>query len=640
MLQLRRHFNLSYVYQEIVVSATIVAAAIFSHASGPLNERLGRRPVIALASVLFALGSVIMGGALNLGSLICGRFVVGAGVGLASMTVPVYIAECSPSEIRGPLLVFYHLLITFGQVVAAVVDGIFHRDLVNGWRYMLGLGGLAALVQLLLMPLTYESPRWLAAHSRLSEAADVLRRIYPSEAAVRQLLAKMAKSHHSRPILDDQQQQQPPQEEVESSTATPSFATTDDTSVNQPLLPSNSEPEISADSKPCGSNLRRILADPYARRRLLAGCGLQLIQQLCGINTVMYYSASIISMAGIGSLQGATATGADSNSSQAVWLAAIVASVNCLASCLGLCLISRFSRRRLVLSSLAGVVLSLSLLGVTFQLIDARPLPVDLVEPVPFNLQGVDPKAVQMCATRSTCNTCISAHVCGFCYQLTSDRRVVNGSCLLSTALFSQTAAYGRCNSSLSSADDANHSPDLAIFTLDYCPSAHGWLAVLGLMLYLAFFAPGMGPLPWTINAELYPAWARNTGVAMATSANWLANLFVSLTFLSLTEWLTRPGVFWLYAAISLVGLIFLAFILPETRTLSLDEIQRTQPTPTLAQPSPIGPGWAGAGSAVALLFMQSVSAKKLVFIEYNFGIQDFNLEPSICDGNDIRLRI
>ncbi|KAL7062415.1 hypothetical protein AAHC03_01159 [Spirometra sp. Aus1] len=134
MLQLRRHFNLSYVYQEIVVSATIVAAAIFSYASSPLNERLGRRPVIALASVLFALGSVIMGGALNLGSLICGRFVVGAGVGLASMTVPVYIAECSPSEIRGPLLVFYHLLITFGQVVAAVVDGIFHRDLVNGWR--------------------------------------------------------------------------------------------------------------------------------------------------------------------------------------------------------------------------------------------------------------------------------------------------------------------------------------------------------------------------------------------------------------------------------------------------------------------------------------------------------------------------
>ncbi|KAL7062414.1 hypothetical protein AAHC03_01158 [Spirometra sp. Aus1] len=445
---------------------------------------------------------------------------------------------------------------------------------------MLGLGGLAALVQLLLMPLTYESPRWLAAHSRLSEAADVLRRIYPSEAAVRQLLAKMAKSHHSRPILDDQQQQQQPsqeEEEVESSTATTSFATPDDSSINQPLLPSNSELEVSADSKPCGSNLRSILADPYARRRLLAGCGLQLIQQLCGINTVMYYSASIISMAGIGSLQGATATGADNNSSQAVWLAAIVAGVNCLASCLGLCLISRFSRRRLVLSSLAGVVLSLSLLAVTFQLIDARPLPVDLVEPVPFNLQGVDPKAVQMCATRSTCNTCISAHVCGFCYQLTSDRRVVNGSCLLSTALFSQTAAYGRCNSSqLSSADDANHSPDSAIFTLDYCPSAHGWLAVLGLTLYLAFFAPGMGPLPWTINAELYSAWARNTGVAMATSANWLANLFVSLTFLSLTEWLTRPGVFWLYAAISLVGLIFLAFILPETRTLSLDEIQRS----------------------------------------------------------------
>ncbi|VDL96803.1 unnamed protein product [Schistocephalus solidus] len=400
---------------------------------------------------------------------------------------------------------------------------------------MLGLGGLAALVQLLLMPLTCESPRWLAAHGRLSEAANVMRRIYPSETAVQQLLARMAKLYHSQPILDDQQEQV--HGEKDSST------TTDDTSVNQPLLPSTSESEVFSSPQPSGCNLWRMLADPYTRRRLFAGCGLQLIQQLCGINTVMYYSASIISMAGIGSLQGATATGANSNSSQAVWLAALVAGVNCLASCLGLCLISRFSRRCLVLCSLSGVVLSLSLLAVTFQLIDARPLAVDLIEAVPFDLQGLDPKVVNMCATRSTCNTCISAHVCGFCYQLTADRRVVNGSCLISTALFSHTSAYGRCNSSqLTSAGDASHSRDLALFTMDYCPSAYGWLAVLGLILYLAFFAPGMGPLPWTINAELYPAWARNTGVAMATSANWLANFFVSLTFLSLTEWLTRPG--------------------------------------------------------------------------------------------------
>ncbi|VDN09646.1 unnamed protein product [Dibothriocephalus latus] len=112
---------------------------------------------------------------------------------------------------------------------------------------------------------------------------------------------------------------------------------------------------------------------------------------------------------------------------------------------------------------------------------------------------------------------------------MTSDRRVVNGSCLISTALFSHTSAYGRCNGSqFTSVGDASYSPDRALFTMDYCPSVHGWLAVLGLILYLAFFAPGMGPLPWTINAELYPPWARNTGVAMATSANWVANFFAA----------------------------------------------------------------------------------------------------------------
>ncbi|VEL18997.1 unnamed protein product [Protopolystoma xenopodis] len=53
---------------------------------------------------------------------------------------------------------------------------------------------------------------------------------------------------------------------------------------------------------------------------------------------------------------------------------------------------------------------------------------------------------------------------------------------------------------------------------------------------YLIAFAPGLSPLPWTINSEIYPNWARGQGNAMATAVNWLANLVISLTFLSLME--------------------------------------------------------------------------------------------------------
>nr|KAG5705569.1 hypothetical protein BaRGS_034767 [Batillaria attramentaria] len=74
----------------------------------------------------------------------------------------------------------------------------------------------------------------------------------------------------------------------------------------------------------------------------------------------------------------------------------------------------------------------------------------------------------------------------------------------------------------------------------DYCPTSYSWIAVFGLALYLMFFAPGMGPMPWTINAEIYPLWARSTGNSMSAATNWIANLVVSMTFLTLTETITK----------------------------------------------------------------------------------------------------
>ena len=70
-----------------------------------------------------------------------------------------------------------------------------------------------------------------------------------------------------------------------------------------------------------------------------------------------------------------------------------------------------------------------------------------------------------------------------------------------------------------------------------YCPSGFlAFLPVLGMCAYLFFFAPGLGPLPWTINAEIYPTWARSKANSVATAVNWSSNLFVSLTFLSIID--------------------------------------------------------------------------------------------------------
>ncbi|KAK3083268.1 hypothetical protein FSP39_018027, partial [Pinctada imbricata] len=108
----------------------------------------------------------------------------------------------------------------------------------------------------------------------------------------------------------------------------------------------------------------------------------------------------------------------------------------------------------------------------------------------------------------------------------------------------------------------------------DYCPSAYSWLSVTGLVLFLMSFAPGIGPLAWTINSEIYPMWARGTGVSIATSVRWISNLVVSMTFLSLTEYLTTYGTFFMFAAISASGFFLLLFILPETKGKTLHEVE------------------------------------------------------------------
>ena len=75
-----------------------------------------------------------------------------------------------------------------------------------------------------------------------------------------------------------------------------------------------------------------------------------------------------------------------------------------------------------------------------------------------------------------------------------------------------------------------------------------------------------MGPVPWTVNAEIYPQSCRGMGMATSTSVNWISNYVVSLTFLSLLEALGGAGGFMFYAGFGVLGFIVIYLILPETK--------------------------------------------------------------------------
>ncbi|KAJ9555418.1 hypothetical protein OSB04_010032 [Centaurea solstitialis] len=163
--------------QETIVSMALVGAMIGAAAGGWINDTYGRKRATLLADVVFALGSFVMAAAPNPYVLIFGRLLVGLGVGVASVTAPMYIAEAAPSEIRGGLVSTNVLMITGGQFVSYLVNLAF-TEVPGTWRWMLGVAAVPAIVQFVLMLLMPESPRWLYMKKSKSEAIVVLSKIY------------------------------------------------------------------------------------------------------------------------------------------------------------------------------------------------------------------------------------------------------------------------------------------------------------------------------------------------------------------------------------------------------------------------------------------------------------------------------
>eukprot|EP00052_Salpingoeca_macrocollata_P008872 m.69949 g.69949 ORF g.69949 m.69949 type:complete len:534 (-) comp16807_c0_seq1:51-1652(-) len=474
MLLLKDEFNLNNWQQELVVSITIAGAIVGAVMGAKLNDDFGRRRIIVVSACIFVVGAVLLAFSHGLGTLLAGRAVLGLAIGLSSMTIPVYLAETAPVHIRGRLLTVNVLFITGGQFIAGIVDGGFsYVD--DGWRYMLGLAAVPAVLQLCGFVCLPETPRWLVSKGRVSEAESVLRQI------------------RSRSDVS-----------VELQAIQRSFERSQETKVDV---------------------WRDLRTQPHLRRALLVGGSLQAFQQLVGINTVMYYSATIVKQGGV------------HDNHTAIWAAAGIAFLNFVFTLVGTYFVEVAGRRKLLLSSLTGVILALVLLAVCFR-INAHEAPDTVGTPG----CGYD-----------RCTACVKSDSCGFC-----GRDPVYGS---------DACVAGNSSSALS--------PCTSNYAYDYCPTDYAWLTIVALCLYIVCFAPGMGPVPWTCNGELYPSAYRAFGNGFATAMNWIFNLLVSMTFLDLGEWITEAGAFFLYAGIAVIAWLFFFWKLPETKGVPLEDIPK-----------------------------------------------------------------
>ena len=179
VLFIREDFALSPGYVELVISSVLIGALLGASAGGFLADRFGRRPAIIATACLFLAGSIGTALSPTIGLLIAGRIAVGAAIGAASFTAPLYISEVSPVNMRGRLVSINQVALTSGIVVSYLVDYALAGG--RNWRWMFALASLPAATLGAGMLFLPESPRWLLSRGMTGTARTVLRRIRGSD---------------------------------------------------------------------------------------------------------------------------------------------------------------------------------------------------------------------------------------------------------------------------------------------------------------------------------------------------------------------------------------------------------------------------------------------------------------------------
>ena len=404
----KRSFSLSTIAEELVVSVVLIGAMTGAIVGGAVADRIGRRATLVWAAGIFIVGSLLAPLAPNVTVLMVARAIIGLGIGFTSVTAPVYVSELAPPQSRGMLIGLYQFALTVGIALANLMGYLLANQ--QAWRLMFGLAVVPTVLFLVVILTVPESPRWLFAHAREKEAEAVL-------------LSYTDSSGASQFVTDIREGLKTPVEQRWSA-----------------------------------------LWSPAVRGSLFIAVGMTVLQQVTGINTIIYYGPQIFALAG------------SASHSSAILATFAVAIINVLGTVVGISLVDRVGRKPLLYVGVTGMAVAL------------------------FSLSYA----------------------------------------------FSHNAALG---------------PSL------------GRIAILCLMIYIACFAFSLGAIAWILVAEVFPLRVRGRGVAAGTLGSGISNFIVSLTFLSLIESIGTARTFAIYGAMSVVTLLFVRFVVPETCGRDLESI-------------------------------------------------------------------
>ncbi|WP_396196135.1 sugar porter family MFS transporter [Flavobacterium sp.] len=299
---LTEYFQLTPIETGWAISSALVGCLVGAFFSDYLSDTFGRKVTMLITAVLFILNSVGTALPISFSMFVLFRIVGGIGVGIASMVVPMYIAEIAPPKRRGALVGNYQLAIVIGIVVVYFVNyfialqGDANWNLNTGWRWMFGSELIPSLLFLFFIFLIPESPRWLFQKGQTNKAVAVLQKLNTAE-EVAQVQSEIENSMHQE-----------------------------------------------------DKNQWKHLGNPMYKKALFVGIGLSVLQQLTGINAILYYAPEIFKSLG-------------SSTDVSLLETSILGVVNLIFTLLAIKLVDKMGRKPLLFIGSLGMTVALAAVG-------------------------------------------------------------------------------------------------------------------------------------------------------------------------------------------------------------------------------------------------------------------------------------
>jgi len=470
---LRDDFQLSELMVGWVTSSLVVGCMPGFLTAGFLSDRFGRKKVLLATALLLSVGGICCAIAPSFIFLILGRVIGGIAIGWGLVIAPVYISEIAPAEKRGSMGMINQLAIMIG-ISAAYFANWLVLDLadVNQWRWMLGLVAVPSVLYFIFLFIVPESPRWLALKGQVDQASTILSNIGGEQYAaeqVRSIQESTEKTQQSTSILQ--------------------------------------------------------LFKGKLFKILLIGIAIGSLQQLIGINAILYYAPDLFEKIG--------------GSRNAAFLqACIIGIINIVFALLAMRLIDRIGRKSLLTIGIVGIIICHLIVGISF---------------MGANYSIDDESTAKL--------------------QTNVNPELMKKIEPLKGKLYSSKKAY---LDDLASHLTENEFNDNKLNILKSTVKLNSIVILIAVVSFVGMYSMSLGPVTWVLLSELFPNQFRAKAISIAGFFNGLASFFIPLLFPWELENIGEAATFFIYASIALVGFFFILCKIPETKGKSLEEIEAT----------------------------------------------------------------